>query len=85
MNKEYHIPFYNAPTSRSIAKHPCVAVSQDSLTVDLVDGRTTIVPLVWHPRLWYGTEEERSKCEIIGNGTLLHRPDLDEDLSVVAS
>jgi hypothetical protein len=29
-----------------------VAVSEDSLTVDLVDGRTIIVPLMWYPRLW---------------------------------
>ena len=32
-----------------------VTVSQDSLAVDLVDGRTIIVPLVWYPRLWYGS------------------------------
>ncbi len=59
-----------------------VAVSQDSLTVDLVDGRTIIVPLMWYPRLWYGSPEERNNYEIIGDGTLLHWPDLDEDLSV---
>ena len=59
-----------------------VAVSEDSLTVDLVDGRTIIVPLVWYPRLWYGTLKERSNFEIIGDGTLIHWPDLDEDLSV---
>jgi hypothetical protein len=59
-----------------------VSVSQDSLTVDLVDGRTIIVPLVWYPRLWYGTPEERDHLEIIGDGTLIHWPDLDEDLGV---
>jgi hypothetical protein len=59
-----------------------VRVSEDALTVDLVDGRTIIVPLVWYPRLWYGTEEERSNLEIVGGGTLIHWPDLDEDLSV---
>lgn len=59
-----------------------VNVSDDSLTVDLVDGRTIIVPLVWYPRLWYGTPEERERLEIIGEGTLIHWPDLDEDLSV---
>ena len=59
-----------------------VTVSDDSLTVDLVDGRTIIVPLVWYPRLWYGTPEERERFEIIGEGTLIHWPDLDEDLSV---
>ena len=59
-----------------------VTVSDDSLTVDLVDGRTIIVPLVWYPRLWYGTPEERERFEIIGEGTLIHWPNLDEDLSV---
>jgi hypothetical protein len=59
-----------------------VIVSEDSLTVDLVDGRTIIVPLAWYPRLWHGTPEERNRFEIIGNGTLIHWPDLDEDLSV---
>ena len=59
-----------------------VTVSEDSLQVDLEDGRTIIVPLVWYPRLWYGTPEERNRFEIIGDGTLIHWPDLDEDLSV---
>lgn len=59
-----------------------VAVSKDSLTVDLVDGQTIIAPLMWYPRLWYGSPEERNNYEIIGNGTLIHWPDLDEDLGV---
>lgn len=63
----------------AIAQH--VTVSNDSLTVDLVDGRTLIVPLLWYPRLWYGTPEERGRFEIMGDGTLIHWPDLDEDLS----
>ncbi len=59
-----------------------VTVSEDSLTVDMVDGRTIIAPLSWYPRLWYGNPEERAKYEIIGDGTIIHWPDLDEDLSV---
>lgn len=59
-----------------------VSVSEDSLIVDLVDGRTIIAPLAWYPRLWHGTGEERGHFEIIGDGTLIHWPDLDEDLSV---
>jgi hypothetical protein len=59
-----------------------VSVSEDSLMVDLVDGRTIIVPLVWYPRLWYGTPEEREHFEIVGDGTLIHWPDLDEDLCI---
>ena len=59
-----------------------VTISEDALSADLVDGRTIIVPLVWYPRLWHGTLEERNNFEIIGDGTILHWPDLDEDLSV---
>jgi uncharacterized protein DUF2442 len=59
-----------------------VAVTEESLTVDLVDGRTIIVPLVWYPRLWHGTPEERNRFEIFGDGTYINWPDLDEDLTV---
>ena len=59
-----------------------VAVTEESLTVDLVDGRTIIMPLVWYPRLWHGTPEERNRFEIFGDGAYIHWPDLDEDLTV---
>jgi hypothetical protein len=59
-----------------------VAVSEDALTVDLVDGRTIIVPVAWYPRLWHGSDQERNRVEIFGDGTYIHWPDLDEDLTV---
>jgi hypothetical protein len=59
-----------------------VMVSDDALIVDLVDGRTIIVPLVWYPRLWHGTPEECNHFEIFGEGAYIHWPDLDEDLTV---
>lgn len=62
------------------ARH--MTVSEEALTVDLVDGRTIIVPLMWYPRLWHGTAEERSHFEIVGDGSYIHWPDLDEDLTV---
>ena len=65
------------------ARAHCVTVGEDSLTVNLVDGRTIIAPLAWYPRLWHGSPEERSNFEIIGDGTVIHWPELDEDLSVV--
>jgi hypothetical protein len=64
------------PRARSIA------VTEESLTADLVDGRTIIVPLVWYPRLWHGTPEERNHFEIFGDGAYIHWPELDEDLTV---
>ena len=65
------------------ARAQAVTVCQDRLVVDLMDGRTVSVPLVWYPRLWYGTEQERMHFEIIGDGAYIHWPDLDEDLTVV--
>lgn len=59
-----------------------VAVSEDELTVRLVDGRTISVPLVWFPRLLHATAEQRSKFELLGDGEGIHWPEVDEDLSV---
>ena len=57
-------------------------VTDDSLTVDLVDGRTVVVPLAWYPRLLHGTRQERNNWRLIGRGVGIHWPDLDEDISV---
>jgi hypothetical protein len=59
-----------------------VSVTDDSLVVDLVDGRTVSVPLAWYPRLAHGTPEERSDFRLIGRGEGIHWPQLDEDISV---
>ena len=37
-----------------------IEVDGDSLKINLVEGRSIIVPIAWYPRLWYGTPEERS-------------------------
>ena len=57
-------------------------VTDDSLVVDLVDGRTISVPLAWYPRLLHGRPEERNNWQFIGHGEGIHWPDLDEDISV---
>jgi len=49
-----------------------VGVTDEALAVDLVDGRTIIVPLVWYPRLWHGTSQERNNFEIVGDGAYIH-------------
>ena len=59
-----------------------VSVTDDSLIVDLDDGRTVSVPLAWFPRLLHGTAEERNNWRFIGKGEGIHWPDLDEDISV---
>ena len=58
-----------------------VVVKRDTLSVDLMDGRTITVPLVWYPRLADATPKQRSNWEICGGGYGIHWPDLDEDLS----
>ena len=59
-----------------------VSVTDDSLTVDLDDGRTITVPLAWFPRLLHGNMQERNNWRLIGRGEGIHWPDLDEDVSV---
>ena len=57
-------------------------VNEDTLSVELTDGRTISVPLAWYPRLLHGTVEERDRWRLIGNGHGIHWPSLDEDISV---
>ncbi len=59
-----------------------VYVTDDTLTVDLEDGRTISVPIGWYPRLAHGTTEERANWEISSAGYGIHWHDLDEDLGV---
>lgn len=59
-----------------------VAVSEETLRVELSDGRTLSVPTAWYPRLFYATEEERGDWTIIDGGRGIHWPELDEDVSL---
>jgi hypothetical protein len=59
-----------------------VTLTEDSLAVDLSDGRTISVPLMWYPRLLHGSPRERNNWRLIAGGEGIHWPDLDEDLSV---
>lgn len=59
-----------------------IEVSDDTITVQLSDGRTLAAPLVWFPRLLHGTTIERNDYRLIGKGTGIHWPLLDEDISV---
>ena len=59
-----------------------VVVTDDTLTVDLSDGRTISVPLAWYPRLVHGAPDERAEWRLIGRGEGIHWPQLDDDISV---
>ena len=58
-----------------------VRVTEDVLVVDLLDGRTISVSLVWYPRLLSATPEQRANWRIAGGGFGIHWPDVDEDLT----
>ncbi|MCY4094078.1 MAG: DUF2442 domain-containing protein [Gammaproteobacteria bacterium] len=57
-----------------------VAVSEESLRVELSDGRTLVVPTGWYPRLFHATQRERSVWQIIDKGQGIHWQELDEDV-----
>lgn len=59
-----------------------VRVTEDTLHVDLSDGRTISVPLAWYPRLVHATQEERQDWRLIAKGHGIHWESIDEDISV---
>lgn len=59
-----------------------VEVKEDTLSVELADGRTIAAPLAWYPRLGHATAEERDSWRLIGGGRGIHWPAIDEDISV---
>jgi hypothetical protein len=69
-------------TSSTDARATNVAVTDDELSVQLADGRTIGVPLVWYPRLLQGTVGERDEWSLIGEGRGIHWPQLDEDVAI---
>src|SRR6266446_6825512 len=58
-----------------------VAVTDDTLSVALMDGRTISVPLAWFPRLLKATATQRENWQLAGGGYGIHWPEIDEDLS----
>ena len=58
-----------------------VRFTEDALSVDLMDGRTITVPLLWYPRLFGATEAQRANWQVSAAGYGIHWPDVDEDLS----
>lgn len=61
-----------------------VVVSDDTLVVELKDGRAVSVPVSWYPRLENATKAERSAWELVGGGTGIHWESVDEDISIEA-
>jgi hypothetical protein len=59
-----------------------VSVTEDELFVDLADGRKIATPLAWFPLLLHATTAQRGDWELLGDGEIIHWPQIDEDLSV---
>jgi len=66
----------------SLPKVVNVIIDDDTLSVDLEDGRTVSVPIGWYPRLVYGTPADRANFQISSAGYGIHWPDLDEDIGI---
>jgi hypothetical protein len=58
-----------------------VRFTEDTMSVDLLDGRTIVVPLAWYPKLLDASPEHRQNWKFSGAGFGIHWPDIDEDLS----
>src|SRR5437762_8754671 len=67
-------------THEARASH--VEISEDTLSVELADGRTIAAPLAWYPRLAHASAEERGSWRLLGGGRGIHWPALDEDISI---
>ncbi len=59
-----------------------VELSEDTVSVELADGRRISAPLAWYPRLAHANPEERGSWRLIGGGRGIHWPAIDEDISV---
>ncbi len=59
-----------------------VLLTEDTLSVDLSDGRSISVPIAWFPRLLHSSEQDRNNWRLIGKGQGIHWEDIDEDISI---
>jgi hypothetical protein len=59
-----------------------IEVTDEKLIVNLIDGRSLIIPLSWYPRLLYATKKERENWEILGDGYAIAWDDLDEHIGI---
>lgn len=69
----------------AVEHHPfaqSIHFTDDALVVELVDGRSLSVPVLWFPKLASATDDQRNDWELLGDGEGIHWPQLDEDLSI---
>lgn len=58
-----------------------VAFDDESIHVELMDGRCVSAPLAWYPRLAHASAEQRLRWVPCGAGYGMHWEELDEDVS----
>ena len=59
-----------------------VHCTNDTLTVNLSDGRQVSVPVEWFPRLRDATPNQCKNWRLIAKGIGIHWDDVDEDIAV---
>jgi len=59
-----------------------VSITDEKLIIDLVDGRSLIIPLSWYPRLLHGSLEERQNWQLLADGYAIEWVDLDEHIGI---
>lgn len=72
----------SATLTLTLPRAIAVTITDDTLAIELEDGRAISAPIGWYPRLAYGTPQERNNFQIAGAGFGIHWPDLDEDIGV---
>ena len=65
---------FSAVMTLTLPRIVSVTVTDDTVSVDLEDGRTIAVPIGWYPRLAHGTPAERTHVQVSGAGYGLHWP-----------
>jgi hypothetical protein len=72
----------SSSSNQSLPNAVSLTVTDDTLAVELSDGRAIAVPLAWYPRLLHASPDERDHWVLIGKGRGMHWEYLDEDISV---
>lgn len=72
-------------TTLTLETEPLIAqirLTDEKLIVDLIDGRSLIVPLSWYPRLLHASQEELQNWQLLGDGYAIEWIDLDEHIGL---
>jgi hypothetical protein len=59
-----------------------INVTEDKLVIELVDGRSLIIPLSWYPRLLNASHQEKQNWQLLGDGYAIEWIDLDEHIGI---